>query len=566
MKRLEKLMFTIGLIDKTKGPASRVMATIDKVNQRTQQGIRQSAIGAAGLVGAGYALQSALSPAIEMDRALGEVNSLDISEKALKNLKNTALDFSVAYGESAADFVKASYDIQSAIAGLKGDELAKFTESSAILAKATKSDTGTITNYMGTMYGIFKNDAEKMGNANWVQVVAGQTATAVQMFKTTGQEMAAAFGSVGAEATAHGVKMSEQMAILGTLQATMSGSEAGTKYKAFLGGLGKAQKALGLEFTDSTGRMLSMPVILQKIKDKYGNIDTVAKSDVFQKAFGRKEAVGLIKLLMQDMDGLSGSMRKLGKTTGMDKAVEMAQKQVDPWQKAGAAIKGVSIAFGSILLPVLTPVLDAITAGNQKVIEWTRMFPNLAKVVGLVTLAVFGLVGAMAALAVIGGIATLIGAAFTLIASPIFLIIAAVVVGVGLIGYAIYALITHWDAIKAKTGEWAAKIIAPFKKIPAYFVELKNWFKSLDLFAFLDFGVLDKVASVLGFADKEKAQIKQSLPTLEEQVTADINAGGISQQLTNSVSNSRNIGDVIIHTTQKPDGHFIHDELEALAT
>ena len=37
--------------------------------------------------------------------------------------------------------------------------------------------------------------------------------------------------------------------------AFMSGSEAGTKYKAFLSGVGSAQKELGLKFTDKSGNM-----------------------------------------------------------------------------------------------------------------------------------------------------------------------------------------------------------------------------------------------------------------------------------------------------------------------
>ena len=62
------------------------------------------------------------------------------------------------------------------------------------------------------------------------------------MFKTTGQQMSDAFTAVGANATSAGIGLSEQMAILGQLQATMSGGEAGTKYKAFLSGVGGSKE------------------------------------------------------------------------------------------------------------------------------------------------------------------------------------------------------------------------------------------------------------------------------------------------------------------------------------
>lgn len=228
--------------------------------------MEQAAKGGAGLWATGVAIQNALMPAIEMDRKLGEVKSLGVTDEALKQLQQTALEFASDYGKSATEFVGASYDIQSAIAGLTGEELSQFTKASGVLAAATKADTATITSYMGTMYGIFKNQAEEMGKAAWVEDVAGMTASAVQMFKTTGMEMSSAFTSVGANATAAGIAMSEQMAILGTLQSTMSGSEAGTKYKAFLAGVGGAQDKLNLSFVDAQGKMLPMLDILENFK------------------------------------------------------------------------------------------------------------------------------------------------------------------------------------------------------------------------------------------------------------------------------------------------------------
>ncbi|MGU3846657.1 phage tail tape measure protein, partial [Vibrio diabolicus] len=93
----------------------------------------------------------------------------------------------------------------------------------------------------------------------------------VEMFKTTGASMSSAFTSIGANATSAGVAIEEQMAILGTLQSTMSGSEAGTKYKAFLAGVANAQDKLNLSFTDSQGQMLPMLDILEQLKVKYGD-------------------------------------------------------------------------------------------------------------------------------------------------------------------------------------------------------------------------------------------------------------------------------------------------------
>ncbi|EPC4028657.1 phage tail tape measure protein, partial [Aeromonas salmonicida] len=234
MAWMEKLMMQVALVDQVTKPLQGINSQIDKVSKAGRQGWSNMAMGATTLAAGGMAIQSALGPAIEMDRALGEVASLDVKKDVLGALGREALALSVKYGQSATEIVRSSYDIQSAIAGLEGNELPAFTRASTTLAKATKADTATITNYMGTMYGIFEQQAKMMGKANWVEDLAGKTATAVQMFKTTGQGMADAFGAIGANATAAGISMDEQFAVLGQLQATMSGGEAGTKFKSFL--------------------------------------------------------------------------------------------------------------------------------------------------------------------------------------------------------------------------------------------------------------------------------------------------------------------------------------------
>jgi len=222
------LNFILKLTDQVSAPLGKVKMGFNELAEKGQDNIRQMGFGLAGMVGAGLAINESLQPALEMNRALGEVKSLGVAEDALQRLNDKALAFSVAYGANARDFVASAYDIQSAIAGLTGEQLSSFTNASNLLAKATKADAGTITSYVGTMYGIFKNQADAMGKAEWVENLTGQTALAVQMFKTTGKDMSDAFTSIGASATSAGIGLSEQVAILGTLQATMGGAEAGT--------------------------------------------------------------------------------------------------------------------------------------------------------------------------------------------------------------------------------------------------------------------------------------------------------------------------------------------------
>ena len=407
---MEKLLMHVALVDQVTKPLQGITKEVQSSMEAGKQGMQNMATGGAGLVATGFAIQNALMPAIEMDRKLGEVKSLGVTDDALKQLQATALDFAAEYGKSATEFVGASYDIQSAIAGLSGDELSQFTKASGVLAAATKADTATITSYMGTMYGIFKNQATEMGKGEWVEQVAGMTASAVQMFKTTGSEMSSAFTSVGANATSAGIAMSEQMAILGTLQATMSGSEAGTKYKAFLAGVANAQDKLNLSFTDSQGQMLPMLDILDQLKGKYGDTLSVAESADLKKAFGSEEAVSMIKLLIEDTDGLAGSIEQLGQVQGMSKAEEMAGAMTDQWERLEASWFAVRAAVFGAILPSINAIVGSMANGLVYITGWTDEFPWLAEILGYVAIAGLSLGGVVATLSLAMGIGQMMSA------------------------------------------------------------------------------------------------------------------------------------------------------------
>jgi len=441
------LDFILRLVDQVTAPAARVSHQLMDVAEVGKTGFMQMGAGVAGVMGAVYGLQEAMAPARDQMAALGEVKSLGVAQDSLDELNRKSLDFAVRYGESAQDFVRSAYDIQSAIAGLTGEQLSAFTNASNVLAKATKADAATVTSYVGTMYGIFKSQADAMGKAEWVENLTGQTALAVQMFKTTGQQMSDAFTAVGANATSAGINLSEQVAILGTLQATMGGSEAGTKYKAFLSGVGTAQDKLGLSFTDSQGRMLPMLQILDKLKGKFGDTLDVAESDALKKAFGSDEAVGLIKLLMNDTDGLANSMDQLGKVKGMEQAEQMAKDMVDPWDQFASVIESIRIVFGQTLLPVLNPLISRLVEGGATLQRWVLMFPNISRWLGYITLGVLGLVAAAGALTILGGLFTVL----SVLASPIALIVLGVVALVVAVG----AAIIWWDELKAAFGDTA---------------------------------------------------------------------------------------------------------------
>ncbi|UTZ24278.1 phage tail tape measure protein [Vibrio campbellii] len=478
----EALRFQVGLIDQISKPLGNIQRQMTDVTNTYRQGTHTMVAGTAGMVGAGFALQQALMPAIEMDRALGEVKSLGVADDQLKTLAKTAMKFSVEYGKSATEFVDSSYKIQSAISSLKGNELSELTHISGVMAAATKADTETITGYMGQMHKIFNDDAVQMGNVAWAQKLAGQTATVVKMFNTEGKEMAAAFQNFQSIGTKNNIAMEEQFAVLGTLQAiTQSGSRAGTQYSSFLQGVAKAQGKFGnkVAFQNQDGSMKSVIDIMGQLKTLYGDTLELSEQAELKEAFGGQQAVNFIMNMMNETDGLNKSIKQLQDVSGLKEARDMAHTMTDQWERLEQGLFSVRAAFGAALLPALLPIVGALADGASVLIEWTQLFPNITKWIGYagITLLSFVAINGLLTMAVgigkqamasyilvtkgyglaVAGVnsilkafkVAMLAANIAMMANPIGLVVGAVVAAIAAVG----ALIYYWDDLKASFGD-----------------------------------------------------------------------------------------------------------------
>ena len=405
--RSARLAFILSLTDKVTAPLSKVKTSFSDLAEQGQNNIKTMGLGLGGLVGAGAAIKASLEPALEMNRALGEVRSLGVAEDALDALNQKSLEFSVAYGENARDFVASAYTIEGAIKGLSGSQLATFTNTSNLLAKATKTDADTMGAYVGTMYNLFKDQADAMGKSQWVEKMGGQTALAVQLFRTDGAQLKDAFKEFGAIATTAGVDLAEQFAVIGSLSSTMEGGDAGGMYKSFFENIGGASQKLGMKFTDQNGKLLPMLDIMDKLQGKFGDLTSAASGTALTDAFGG-EGARVIGALAKDTDRLRNGLDQLGNVRGLESAQKMAQAMVDPWQQFGAAVEALRIAFGQALIPILGPLMAKLTSVAQTLTRWSQLFPNITRVISIASLTILTITAAMSALTLAVGISKMV--------------------------------------------------------------------------------------------------------------------------------------------------------------
>lgn len=394
---LEKLFFTITLLDKVSGPSKGVCNSFRRMQQQGKDAFQLMGKGALGLTTAAVGLNAFTGPARDFNQALREVASLGTAPEELARLEKASKQFAMQFGGDAAEIVRSAYDIQSAIPGLAKGALAAFTYQGALLAKATKATSGQITEYQGQMYNIFKADAQKMGDAKWIESLTGKTAKAVEMFMTTGPKMKQAFSNLGSVGQLMGVSMDEQIAVLGSLQsAGMSDANAGTAYKSMLSKMFQASETLGLNFKGANGNLLPMNRIIDDIQRKIGNLDKDKQVALLSKAFGEDGAKAVMNMMGKTGD-LKKAIEDISKIQNADPALAMANKMVDPYQKFQATLNVLRITLGQGVLPALDLCLNVISAVLGVVVWLVDTIPGLKYVLGGIIIAVTALTMALSA-------------------------------------------------------------------------------------------------------------------------------------------------------------------------
>ncbi|AWX99508.1 phage tail tape measure protein [Marinomonas primoryensis] len=419
MSNAARLDFIVSLMDRVSGPANKMMKTMDTVTSNIQTGYQKIGYGVAGLFSVGYAFDKMLAPAKEMRTALGTISSLGVENSALEHLRKTSMATAVQYGSDATEIVNASYKLQSAISGLKGNELSMLANKSAMLATATKGGLESTNAYVGQMFNIHAVEADAIGKTAFMDKLISKTAKAVQLFNTDGTQMGEAMKNIGKQATAMKVPLEEQLAVMGFLQNTMvEGGRSGNAYSSFLANISKAETTLGMKFTDSQNKALPMVDIITKLQGKFGDLSKAGDQQMLQKAFG-KRGQQVLAAMAGSLDTFKGNLESIKSVKGLDDVTAMAMAIADPWDQSAAAVKNFRMEFGERLLKVFSPVYDQITLTMTTLTKWMDMFPHLTGAVIKGVIGIGILVGSLSALSIVVGLSKFVMVGWTVVATSV---------------------------------------------------------------------------------------------------------------------------------------------------
>uniref|UniRef100_A0AB39C9S4 Tail tape measure protein n=1 Tax=Aliivibrio phage vB_Alvi_H905 TaxID=3234039 RepID=A0AB39C9S4_9VIRU len=390
------------------------LATLRKKNSAL---MGSAAMDTAKIGAATYAISKLTESYGQVASAQGTIQSLGVGAEGIDAITKAAKQFSNQWsGTTQAEFIAASYDIKSGISSLSDVAVGEFTRIAALTAGATKSTTDQMTSLFASGYGIYRKQFEQVGALTvngWASMSASERdmkfgeyfsagiASSVKAFKTNGSEMSSAISSLGATATSANVSFAEQLSILGQLQATMSGSEAATKYAAFLNSAAGASEKLGLNFLDSNNQLLSMPDILSELQSKYGSTIDAIEEQELKKAFGTDEAMAMIKLLYPEINTLKKNIGDMDGALkgGMESANKMAEAILlgpnESVERMNQRVSNLTATLGKVFAPIMMFVADTVGEAAMMIGDMAERFPFLTQLVGGAVMALLALKAVM---------------------------------------------------------------------------------------------------------------------------------------------------------------------------
>ncbi len=400
-----------------------------RAREEAAKRLRERGLAAAGKLAAGGAaatagaygvkrlVEGAINPLRAVEKAKGELMTLDPKniEVWMRTARQAQRQIS---GMMAADFLRAGYDIKSALSDLTDEAQASMTKALAWTAKATQASAPEMAELFTSVFGVYRQQFKKLSDAEFGDVIAGMTARAVRAFKTSGPKLKQALQSATAAPSKIGMSMAEVYATLGMLQTSIEPGEAGTALKAFASKAAEAEQRfrkmkLSTRLLDEKGMLRKLPDILDDLQRAFGKTLDAREMAAIQKAFGSEEAIKLIANLWSQQAALRQKIEEVraGGQRGLPEAMEMARRGIANLDDRLVLLAQKWDLLKQQIGEAFAPVLERLIPVVANAIDWfsalMKQYPKLAT--GIAT----AVVGFGALLAVAGplmmALSTLVG-------------------------------------------------------------------------------------------------------------------------------------------------------------
>lgn len=410
----------------------------DKV---TDVGKKMSVV-SAGIVAAGTASTKA---ALDFEDAMAKVSTIaDATEVPIDELEKAILDLSNQTGISSTEIADNVYNAISA--GQSTGDAVNFVSNSTKLAKAGFADAGDALDILTTILNAYGMEASEVTN------VSDMLIQTQNLGKTTVAELSSAMGKVIPTANAYGVQLDQLCAGYAIMTANgVATAESTTYMNSMLNELGKSgtkvsdilKEKTGSSFAELMNSGYSLSECLAVIEGA-ATEQGLAFGDMWSSSEAAK--AGLI-LLGDSAETFNGTLAEMQNSTGAtDTAFEKLKTNSYTIQVAINQLKNTAIELGNAIMSVLAPLLMSLAETISKLTTWFSGLSDGTKrfivIIGMVVAAVgpvliivgkiMSAVGTiMTVVPKLAGVINTVKTAFaalntTMLANPIFLIIAAI--------------------------------------------------------------------------------------------------------------------------------------------
>jgi TP901 family phage tail tape measure protein len=400
------------LVDKATAPARTALRQIERSGSamrsfgaqqvalsRSQIANAQARTGAlageaVALAGTGYAMVKALGPAIEFEAAMAKVGAVSrASDDDLATLTDTARMLGRETPWSASQAAEGMQYL--AMAGFDVNEVVAAMPGMLALASAGATDLGSTADIASNILTGFGMQAGEMGHVGDVLVNTFTSSnTTVGMLGETMKYVAPAAASLG-------VDLETAAAMAGKLgDAGIQGSEAGTALRGMLTRLAApskeasdALKKLKVSVSDANGDMRAVPDILADIDEAMRGYGGAARAELIKTLFETEAMSAATILLGQAGSGSLQSYAESLKETGSAArvAAQINATTAGAIKTLQSRAEALSIALGTLLLPMIVDLTDALIPMFDKLTAWGEANPELVRGAALLAAGLLGL-------------------------------------------------------------------------------------------------------------------------------------------------------------------------------
>jgi TP901 family phage tail tape measure protein len=368
-----------------------------------------SASVAGGALGGGilFGAKRLLSSGYDFDAAMSKVQALARIGKdspELTGLRAQARQLGATTSFTASDAASGQGFL--AMAGFSPDQILKAMPGVLSMAKAGDTDLASTADISSNILTGFGLKADEMNRVADVLTMTFTTSN------TTLEMLGGTMKYVGPVARAAGMSLEQAAATAGLLgNAGIQATQAGTTLRSMLlrlsaptSGASAALKELGVRALDARGNVRDIPSILSDVAKATELLGSGTRLNYLKKIFGEEPAAGMSELIAQQgAQGIEKYVTILRNASGTAQGVSsvMADNLKGDLLTAQSAFADLGVSISDTVNPALRMFTQTITGYLGRASQWVQENPTLARMLGLVTLALGGLLAATSALGLV---------------------------------------------------------------------------------------------------------------------------------------------------------------------